>query len=210
MVPTPVLANATEIVRGAWSPGQFALTGMRALRNSDTATGAAYTVRIRRARERRDEHVDLFLRAFDAAPRGCVVVVEAVDDVGGAVLGDIVAHRLKQIGVAGVVVSGPVRDLAGLEQFGPAVWYRETTMTGLELAESLTETGVALSVGGTAVMPGDLVFADVDGAFVVPVAAERDVRGAAAQVQAREDRWHKALGEGRTLMETLRNKSTAT
>lgn len=204
MIATPVLANAVERLEGPWTPGTHALHGMVALRPGQTACGPAYTIRLRRAPASAAGHVEAILKAYDDAPAGSVVVVEAVDDVGGAVLGDIVAHRLKIIGVAGIVIAGEVRDLLGLEEFGPPVWYARATMLGLEMADTLTETGVDLSIGGTRVAPGDLVFADADGAFVVPAGTMSRIAPVARAVVDREERWHRGLAAGGSLVETLR------
>lgn len=202
-IATPVLSNAVERLEGPWSPGAHALRGMVPLRRGDAVRGPAYTIRLRRAAEPASTNVEAVLKAYDDAPAGSVVVVDVVDEVGGAVLGDIIAHRLKAIGVAGVVVAGPVRDLIGLEEFGPPIWYAQATMLGLEMAETATEVQIELSVGGTRVAPGDLVFADIDGAFVVPEATMAALTPIAAGVTAREEQWHRSLAEGRSLLETL-------
>ncbi|MDU0342869.1 RraA family protein [Bosea rubneri] len=207
-IATPVLSNAVERLEGPWSPGAHALRGMAPLRRGDAVRGPAYTIRLRRAAKPAAANVEVLLRAYDDAPAGSVVVVEVVDDVGGAVLGDIIAHRLKAIRVAGVVVAGPVRDLIGLEEFGPPIWYAQATMLGLEMAETATEAQVELSVGGTRVAPGDLVFADIDGAFVVPKATMGALAPIAAGVIAREEQWHRSLAAGRSLLETLRTPAS--
>lgn len=204
MIATPVLSNAVERLEGAWTPGTHALHGMVPLRRGQTACGPAYTIRLRRAPASAAGHVEAILKAYDDAPAGSIVVVEVVDDVGGAVLGDVIAHRLKVIGVAGVVIAGAVRDLLGLEELGPPVWYAQATMLGLEMADTLAETEVALSIGGTRVAPGDLVFADVDGAFVVPAGMMTNIAPVARAVVEREERWHRGLAAGRSLVETLR------
>lgn len=207
MIATPVLSNAVERLEGPWTPATHALAGMVPLRRGQTACGPAYTIRLRRAPASAAGHVEAVLKAYDDATAGSIVVVEVVDDVGGAVLGDIIAHRLKVIGVAGIVIAGAVRDLLGLEEFGPPVWYARATMLGLEMADTLAETGVDLSIGGTRVASGDLVFADADGAFVVPAGTMSDIAPVARVVAEREERWHRGLAAGGSLVETLRAPS---
>lgn len=204
MIATPVLSNAVEHLEGPWTPGAHAVRGMVPLRRGQTACGPAYTIRLRRAPVSAADHVEAVLKAYDDAPAGSIVVVEVVDDVGGAVIGDIIAHRLKVIGVAGIVIGGPVRDLLGLEEFGPPIWYAQATMLGLEMADTLVETEVDLSIGGTRVAPRDLVFADVDGVFSVPSGTMKDIAPIARTIVAREERRHRSLADGRSLVETLR------
>ncbi|MEJ5902712.1 hypothetical protein [Ochrobactrum teleogrylli] len=132
---TPVLANASERVLGPWTPRQMILDGLVALRKDDRATGRAYTIRLRRSSKPSRANAARTLAAYDAAPADSIVFIQLVDDLGGAVVGDIIAHRLKKLNVAGVVVEGPVRDIDGLIQFGPPIWYRNAVASGLELAE---------------------------------------------------------------------------
>ena len=124
--PTPALSNAAEHVLGPWTPRAHLLEGLTAVRTADRAHGPAYTIRLRRAADRSRENAARVLAAYDAAPAGSIVVVQVIDDVGGAVMGDIIAHRLKLNGVAGVVVEGPVRDIDGLDQFGPPIRARRS------------------------------------------------------------------------------------
>jgi regulator of RNase E activity RraA len=176
---------------------------MIALRRGEIACGPAYTIRLRRAAAPAADNARAFLAAYDAAPAGAFVVVQVVDDVGGAVLGDLVVHRLKALGVAGIAVAGPVRDLIGLEEFSPPLWYTQATMIGLELAETATETQVALTVGETRIAPGDAVFADVDGVFCIPQGLMAAIEPAARAVTEKEERGHRALSQGRSLVEAL-------
>lgn len=201
--PTPALANATEHVLGPWTPRAHMLEGMAAVRTGDRATGPAYTIRLRRAADRSRRNAALALAAYDAAPAGSVVVVQVMDDLGGAVMGDIIAHRLKQIGVAGVVVEGPVRDIDGLDQFGPPVWYRAALATGLEMAETDAQTGVELRIGEVRVVPGAQVTVDRDGVFFLPAEQGEAILARAAAVVAREDTLHPALARGESLVEAL-------
>lgn len=201
--PTPVLANAVERVEGPWSAPRHALPGLTALRREDRGSGPAYTIRLRRAASRSAQNTREVLAAYDAAPPGSFVIVQVVDDVGGAVLGDITAHRLSVIGIAGIAVCGAVRDVAGLEEFGPPLWYAELATTGLEMAETAVETQVELTLGQVIVRPGDLVTGDVDGVLALDPRTMAAVAEAAGAVLDREERWHRGLRAGGSLVEVL-------
>lgn len=199
--PTPVLTNAAEKILGPWTPRRHVLEGLNSLRPDAKAVGEAYTIRLRRSMTRSRANAARVLAAYDAAPPNCIVVVQLVDDVGGALLGDIIAHRLHKIGVSGVVVAGPVRDLEGLEDQGPALWYREAVTTGLETAETETEVQVALDIGSVTIAPGDIVVADRDGVFAIPRRhAEEFVRTAETIVE-REISIHQSIEENKKLFE---------
>lgn len=202
-LPTPALANAAEHVLGAWTPRAFMLEGLSAVRTGDRATGPAYTIRLRKAATRSRQNAARALAAYDAAPAGSVVVVQVMDDLGGAVVGDIIAHRLRKLGIAGVVVEGPVRDIDGLDAFGPPIWYRDAVATGLEMAETEAEAQVELEIGSVRVAPGVPVTVDRDGAFFLPSDRGDAILARAAAVVAREATLHAALAGGESLVEAL-------
>lgn len=201
--PTPALANAVEHVLGAWTPRAFILEGLSAVNAQDRAVGPAYTIRLSRAATRSRRNAASALAAYDAAPAGSVVVVQVTDDLGGAVMGDIIAHRLKQIGVAGVVVEGPVRDIDGLAEFGPPIWYRDAVTSGLEMAETEAEVQVTLDIDGVEVAPGVTVTVDRDGVLFLPAGHGDAVLARAAAVVAREETLHAALAEDDSLVDAL-------
>ena len=203
LFPTPALANAAEHVLGAWTPRSFIIEGLTAVRAGDRATGPAYTIRLRKAATRSRQNAARALAAFDAAPAGSIVVVQATDDLGGAVVGDIIAHRLRKLGVAGVVVEGPVRDIDGLDGFGPPIWYRDAATAGLEMAETEAETRIELDIDGVRVVPGAVAMADRDGVFFLPTGDADAILARAAAVVAREETLHAALAGGRSLCEAL-------
>jgi regulator of RNase E activity RraA len=208
--PTPVLANAAERILGAWSPRSLAIEGLIPVRTTDKAVGPAYTIRLRRARSNSRANAARVLAAYDAAPANSIVVVQVVDDVGGALLGDIIAHRLKKIGVAGVVVDGPVRDLDGLAAFGPAIWYRVAVTTGLEMADTETEVHVSLEIASATIRPGEILVADRDGVVLVP-SPEMDAFSAQAEaIVAREETIHDGLEANRSLIDVLNFRDALT
>jgi len=201
--PTPVLANASERVLGAWSPRQLAIEGLTPLRADDRAVGPAYTIRLKRAASSSRANAARVLAAYDSAPANSIVVVQLVDDVGGALLGDIIAHRLRKIGVAGVIVEGPVRDIEGLNAFGPAMWYRNAVTTGLEMSETETEVQVTLEIGAVVVEPGEVLVADRDGVMRIPTHQRDAFTSQAAAIVAREETVHSSLEKNQSLIEVL-------
>jgi 4-hydroxy-4-methyl-2-oxoglutarate aldolase len=200
---TPVLANASERVLGPWTPRQMILDGLVSLRKDDKATGRAYTIRLRRSSKPSRANAARTLAAYDAAPADSIVFIQLGDDLGGAVVGDIIAHRLKKLKVAGVVVEGPVRDIDGLIQFGPPIWYRNAVASGLELAETEVEVQVALQLGTALVEPGSIISIDRDGVFVFPGTHYEALVSQADTITAKETLVHAALENNETLLRVL-------
>lgn len=106
--------------------------------------------------------------ACEAAPPGSILVVETHGDTEGGVLGDILADRLRIRGVGGVVTDGSMRDRVGLERVGLPVWCAGIAPPPAFVSLLFVGFGGPVGVGGTAVLPGDLIVADGDGAIVLP------------------------------------------
>lgn len=113
--------------------------------------------------------------AIEAMPPERVVVIEARGERGCGTLGDILVARLKVRGARGVVSDGAMRDVAEVRAVGLPIY-----CNGAAAPPSITElffAGWALPIGcgGAAVLPGDVVVADEDGAVVVPRALAEEV-----------------------------------
>ncbi len=107
-------------------------------------------------------------KAVEAAPPGSVLAIDCRGLADTGVLGDILATRLRVRGVAGVVADGAVRDLAEFATIGMPVF-----CLGGAAPQSLTSHFAAdvqcpIACGGTAIIPGDVIAADGDGAVVIP------------------------------------------
>ena len=156
--------------------------------------GPAYTLRFLPFRE------DLFdaarigdpgshqRRAIEEAPAGSVMVVETGGVTTAAILGDILAARLKARGVAGLVTDGVVRDADGVRQTGfPVVCAGAAAPASYNgFVDGAREVPVAC--GGVTVVPGDAIVADGDGAVVIPAALVAEVV-AAGEEQEKLEAW---------------------
>jgi regulator of RNase E activity RraA len=86
-----------------------------------------------------------------------------------AVVGGIMAVRMKYLGIRGVVVNGRIRDLSEIQGCSLPVWARGTSTvgTGAEAKAGLRE--VRVEVGGVGVEPGDIIFCDpLEGVVAIP------------------------------------------
>ena len=143
-----------------------------------------------------DDHLPVFSALAEATP-GDVLVI-ATNGGRLAVLGELFATEAQRRGVAGVVVDGFCRDVAGLRRLGLPVFARGTIpRSGSTVSRAPVRTPVACA--GVDVTPGDLVCGDDDGVVIAP--AERI--GAAletAEAIARAEREIlDGIGRGRAL-----------
>lgn len=118
---------------------------------------------------------DALPAAIDAAPSGSVVVMGANGHPTAGTAGDIFAKSLKLRGIRGIVTDGAVRDLPGLVQVGLPIWGSGTSVPPSIGGLSYAGHSLPIGCGDTAVLPGDIIVADADGAVVVPPAVAKAV-----------------------------------
>lgn len=123
-------------------------------------------------------------KALDIALPGDVVVVDAGGSIKNAVLGDIISTKARHRGIAGFVVDGYVRDVAGIHALDFPVYARGENMIG-PLHRGPGEINFPICCGGIVVSPGDIIVADSGGVVVVP---HGHIIGVHARLAAAKDR----------------------
>jgi 4-hydroxy-4-methyl-2-oxoglutarate aldolase len=104
--------------------------------------------------------------AMSMARPGDVLVIDGKGDLGAALMGTIMMTACKQLGLAGVVIDGAVRDTLELEEMGFPVFAAGANPNG-PTKNVPGRIGHPVSVGGVTVRPGDFVLGDADGVVVV-------------------------------------------
>ncbi len=143
-----------------------------------------------------DDHLPVF-SALEAASAGDVLVVV---NPGGAraVVGELFATEGKRRGLAGIVVDGLCRDVAGLRRLGLPFFARGTVPASGSTV-SRAALGQPVRCGGVDVHPGDIVFGDDDGLVIAsPGRIEAALAGGEAIARA-ERAMLAAMAEGRAL-----------
>ncbi len=136
-----------------------------------------------------------------AAGEVCVLDARGVE---GAVWGDLRSVAAQQIGVAGVVADGPVRDGDACAALGFPVFARARTPLSGNRRAWIEAKAVPVVIGGVFVAPGDLVFGDGDGVVVIPRSREAEVFARAEVLEDADRRMMRALEEGLPLAEARR------
>ena len=120
-----------------------------------------------------------------------MLVVGTEAYLGTAVIGDLMAGMLLNCGVAGLVTDGAVRDTPGIVGVGLPVYCAGVSPNSPQRNGPGT-AGLAISIGGVTVNPGDVVVGDVDGVVVVPQDAldvviehVREIRRMETEVEAK-------------------------
>jgi len=135
--------------------------------------GRAFTVRFIPAREDLDSMAlyarddSLHRRAIEQCPAGAVLVLAAGGDNRAAIMGDMMALRLKVRGVAGVVTDGGYRDVPGIRESGLPCFQREASGPATPIWLHPVQFNTPVGCAGVAVYPGDVIVGDGEGVVVI-------------------------------------------
>jgi 4-hydroxy-4-methyl-2-oxoglutarate aldolase len=141
-----------------------------------------------------DDHLPVFSALADAAT-GDVLVIAAGRL---AVVGELFATEARRRGLAGIVVDGRCRDLAGLRRLGLPVFARGTIpASGSTVARTPLRT--AIRCGGLEVTAGDVVFGDDDGVVIAPAGRIEAALDAAEGIARAERAMLAEMAAGRPL-----------
>ena len=124
---------------------------------------------------------------IDDVPEGGVIVLDNGGRLDCTVWGDILTMVASARGIAGTVIHGVCRDVAGSREVGYPLFTRGRFMrTGKDRVE-VDGTNVPVSLGDVQVVPGDIVMATDDGVLVVPHSVEGEVLDIARKVSEAEE-----------------------
>lgn len=124
-------------------------------------------------------------QALATAAPGSVLVVDGLGDQSGALFGELMGRDAKAAGLAGIVVDGAIRDVAGLRQLEFPTFSRWVTPR-VGTNRRIGAINVPIACGGVAVQPGDWIVGDDDGVVVLPQANLEQVIEAGLAVEDKE------------------------
>ncbi|MDE0201914.1 MAG: RraA family protein [Rhodospirillaceae bacterium] len=141
--------------------------------------------------------------ALAYAEPGDVLVVGTEAYLGTAVIGDLMAGMLLNRGAAALVTDGAVRDTPGIVGVGLPVFCAGVSPNSPQRNGPGT-AGLAISIGGVTVNPGDVLVGDVDGVVVVPQDALDDVIGHVDEIKRMESEVEAKVKDGLTYPDSWR------
>lgn len=133
---------------------------IKALRPRMKLAGPAFTVEVRPGDNL------MIHAAMSLAKPGDVLVIDGKGDQNAALMGTIMMTACQQLGLAGVVIDGAVRDSLEIDEMDYPVFSVGTNPNGPTKQVS-GRIGHPISCGGVAVHAGDFIIADCDGVVVV-------------------------------------------
>ncbi|MDR2588060.1 MAG: RraA family protein [Spirochaetales bacterium] len=168
---SPTICNAIEFFSVRPKTSGFMNTDIKKVfHNSARTVGYACTARISALHPPTEEQkklADTYYGTLHASPKPTITVIQDLDPVPtGSFWGEVQATTHAALGCAGVVTSGGVRDLDEVEPLGFEYYAARILVSHAYI--HLVEVGGPVDVGGLAVSPGELVFADKHGVVVIP------------------------------------------
>ncbi|KMO20155.1 hypothetical protein NS228_12920 [Methylobacterium indicum] len=133
--------------------------------------------------------------ALNRAKPGDVLVIDAGGDLSNALMGELMLGHAQQIGVAGVVLNGAVRDLGWIRANALPVFAAGVTHRG-PYKDGPGEVNVPVALDGMVIAPGDLIVGDDDGVVCVPFDQVEAVYAAANAKQQGEAKTMAAIRAG--------------
>ncbi len=171
-------------------------SGIKPLDAGMRMAGPAFTVDMRPAD-------NLMLHyALLKARRGQVLVVDCKGFVEAGPWGDVLTAQAMEVGLAGLLIHGAVRDSASIVEQGFPVFCRGVSIK----ATAKNQPGrleVPVSIGDVSIRPGDFVVGDRDGVVIVAGDAVGDVLRCAHEREAREAAMRQSIGRGATTVELM-------
>ena len=105
--------------------------------------------------------------AIEEMPEGCIAVIDAMGITDAGVFGDILCARMKKRNVTAMITDGAVRDLGGVLDTDLPVWCKGAAAPPSVAGLTFVGWNETVGCGGVAVIPGDIIVADSDGAVVI-------------------------------------------
>ncbi len=125
-------------------------------------------------------------KAVEDISPGMALVIDARGEPGAGVIGDILAARMAERGVAAVVSDGPVRDGAVVAAGKLPVYCPGHAAPASLHRHFGADLQCPIACGGVAVIPGDILVGDSDGVVVIPAAMAEEVARDGAEQERME------------------------
>ena len=144
-----------------------------------------------------EDNLAMHAALYQATP-GTVLVCDGAGTSRCALFGGLMATDALNQGLAGLVVQGPIRDIAGIDELGFPIWSTGTA-PGQATKTGVVSVGAPVVVGGVLVSPGDQIVADGDGIAVVAAADWPSIQADVAALADRETKTRSRLAAGERL-----------
>jgi 4-hydroxy-4-methyl-2-oxoglutarate aldolase len=145
--------------------------------------------------------------ALEHAQSGDILVADAKGFMDAGPWGDILTAAAQQVGIAGLVINGAVRDADQIVGMGFPVFARGLSIRGTSKLYK-GSIGKPITLAGTCVDNGDIIVGDRDGLVVIAAAELSDSIALAEARESKEAGFRDKISEGVSTVELLGLTST--
>lgn len=148
--------------------------------------GRAKTLALRELQSEEDqEGIYEALQSYDRIVPGDIIVVEN-ECTEFAYFGELNALLSIREGAQGALIDSNTRDVSKTTEFGFPVYAKGQTPNDIKGEGTVAHMHKTVEISGTEIKPRDLVFADQDGAVVVPNDMEEEILSRAKEIATQE------------------------
>ncbi len=165
------------------------LGGLLPVKPGQSMVGIAHTLRYVPARPDLPKALGFNAQrvAIEALSAGEVLVIEAREERHAGTIGDIFATRAQQLGCAGVVTDGSLRDTPAIAELELPVYHQASHGATLGRIHTPLDHQVPIACAGVTVLPGDVIVGDREGVVVIPASLAAEVAADSVAMEQRED-----------------------
>jgi regulator of RNase E activity RraA len=191
---------------------QFLPPRIRPLRSDMVVIGRAMTVLEADVFSAQVEHsanplmakpFGLMLEALDDLKAGEVYICTGASPTY-ALWGELMSVRAMKLGAAGAVLDGYARDTNPILSLNFPTFAYGSYAQDQGPRGKVIDFRVPLEMGGVKIMPGDIVFGDVDGVCIIPQQAEEAVFAKSVEKARGEKTVRKAIESGMSTVEAFK------
>lgn len=146
-----------------------------------------------------EDPYDLVIKCVDNLREGSLLVTTGTTPLKTAIMGELTATALRMKGCRGAIVNGYTRDARKLVKMAYPTFAWGASPIDTAGRVRVVEYDIPVMIGYVQILPGDLVFADLDGVMVIPRAAEQEVVARVLERISIENIVRKDLEEGKTM-----------
>ena len=136
-------------------------------------------------------------KVMDYLQPGDIVVVSRNGDQRYACWGEMTTLAARLSGAAGVLIDGPVTDIQVLRQDPLPIFCQGTSVLTTHFLGTGGSINLPVVCGGIVVNPGDLIFGDENGVFVIPPSDAEKLLMMALAEEKEDAEWRQGLLAGK-------------
>lgn len=174
--------------------------GIKPLKHQYTSIGRAVTL-LNSPNTNEEDPYELVIKCIDSMASGTILVTTGTEKLRTGIMGELTATALKVKGCRGAVVNGYTRDAKKLLNMDYPTFAWGASPIDTTGRVRVVKTNIPITIGGIIIMPGDLVFADMDGIISIPKEAEKEVIEKVIERISTENVVRKELAEGKMMAE---------